>query len=83
MENCKDKKMPVSQVRIKPLVSVAFVRCNDVEKAKNNLRGYLPTGGDNSLVREYILNPYVYEPLMNFVPMDVAYVFNFCYLSSS
>ncbi|KAG2386585.1 hypothetical protein C9374_002329 [Naegleria lovaniensis] len=58
--------------RIKPLIPVAFHRCSDLQKAKNNLRNYAATGGDLSLVREYVLNPYVYEPLMKFVPMNVA-----------
>jgi len=58
--------------RLRPVRSVTFTRCSDIEKAKENLRNYVPSGGDESITREYILNPYLYEPLMKFVPATIA-----------
>ncbi|KAL9654334.1 hypothetical protein ABK040_010363 [Willaertia magna] len=56
--------------RLKPLVSVTFTRCT--EENKKYLIEYKPVGADNSITREYILNPYIYEPLMKFIPENLA-----------
>lgn len=44
------------------------------EKNLRNLRSYKCSGDDKSVTRTYILNPYVYETLIHYIPKWMAYV---------
>jgi hypothetical protein len=57
--------------RLKPLVPVAFGN-DTTERNKNYLRNYKITGGDDSLIRAYFLNPFIYEPLSHYFPITMA-----------